>query len=52
MLIEEGHDVLRDLREVRVDWLGTHLHEHVGHVLDQDQLGLISHRGELIVKLD
>ena len=49
---EEAHHILCNLRKTRVDWLGTHMHEHMTHILDQDELSLVPSCEKLVVELN
>ncbi len=51
-IVEEAHEVFRDLSKARVKRLRTNLHEHVAHVLDQDKLSLITHGFEVSIELN
>ena len=51
-IVEEAHDVFRDLSKAGVKRLRANLHEHVAHVLDQDKLGLITRGFEVPIELN
>ena len=40
--VEETHYLVRDLPHTGVERLRANLHEHVPHVLDQEQLSLVT----------
>ena len=51
-IVEEADDVARDLSKTGVERLRADLHEHVTHVLDQDQLSPVTRSLEVSIEFD
>jgi len=52
LIVEEAHDVVPNASKTRVERFRADLHEHVAHVLHQDQLSLVTRGLEIPIELN